>query len=147
MMGYFENLEWLGVTLGDELPIDITIHSLHKGYNQFVLNFNMNELEKTMKKLLGMLKTAEQSIKVAPKNHVLMIQKKKGVFKKKGNKKQYPQSKGKGKQVVKTKAGATPNQESFHCHKPSHWKRNCPKYLEDKKNGNIASTSGIHVIE
>lgn len=34
---------------------------------------------------------------------------------------------------------------SKYYHKTSHWKKNFPKYLEDKKKG--ASTSGIYVIE
>ncbi|KAK4383078.1 hypothetical protein Sango_2811600 [Sesamum angolense] len=67
----------------------------------------------------GMLKTAKKSIKGEPMKNVLMVQKKKNDFKKGGNKNK---KKASGKQ--------------------GHWKRNCPKYLKDLKNGSVASTSG-----
>ncbi|CAN0899504.1 hypothetical protein LINGRAHAP2_LOCUS20313 [Linum grandiflorum] len=28
-----------------------------------------------------------------------------------------------------------PSDECYHCKQKGHWKRNCPKYLEDLKNG------------
>jgi hypothetical protein len=64
--------------------------------------------------------------------------------------------KGKGKEVAKpkpTSAALKPNGSiekegtCFHCGKTAHWKRNCPKYLEDRKNGVETPTSGIFVIE
>ena len=63
--------------------------------------------------------------------------------------------KGKGKEVVKPKptiaalkpsGGIAKEGTCFHCGKIGDWKRNCPKYLEDKKNGVETSTSGIFVI-
>ncbi|XP_057246652.1 uncharacterized protein LOC130590381 [Beta vulgaris subsp. vulgaris] len=145
MIGYFEAMERLGFPYSQELATDIILHSLHKGFNTFRLNFNMNGVSKTLAELHGMLMTAEQNITIAPKKEVLMVQKEKG-FKKEwaGKKKQ-----DKGKQVatktaIKPQAKAKPkvaaNAKCFYCDQIGHWKRNCPKYLKDKKSG--ASSSG-----
>ena len=62
---------------------------------------------------------------------------------KKGNFKQN------GKQVVapmkKPKAGPKPETECFYCKGTGHWKRNCPKYLVDKKDGKV--NKGIFDIQ
>ncbi|KAK8713414.1 hypothetical protein V6N13_148632 [Hibiscus sabdariffa] len=47
MMGYIQTLEKLGFALNDELAIDVFLQSLSNSFNQFVLNFNMNEINKT----------------------------------------------------------------------------------------------------
>ncbi|KAL0345453.1 UNVERIFIED_CONTAM: hypothetical protein Sradi_4376600 [Sesamum radiatum] len=143
----FENLESLGVPLGNELATDIILYTLHKGYANFVVNYHMNSLDKTVHELLGMLKTAEKSIKGEPQKNVLMVQKKKNTFKKGGNKNKKKASgkQGTGKTVAKStkpKNGPSPDQKCFYCNQGGHWKRNCPKYLKDLKNGSIASTSG-----
>ncbi|KAL0439194.1 UNVERIFIED_CONTAM: Retrovirus-related Pol polyprotein from transposon TNT 1-94 [Sesamum latifolium] len=130
MIRLFENLESLSVLLGNELATDIILYTLHK----------------------GMLKTVEKSIKGEPKKNILMVQKKKIVFKKgdNKNKKKAFRKQGTGKTVAKStkpKNGPRPLQKCFYCNQGGHWKRNCPKYLKDLKNGSVASTSGIYVIE
>jgi hypothetical protein len=117
------------------------------------MNFHMNGMEKTVAKLHGMLKTAEDSIMKNP-NHVMIAQKEKK------KRKCWTPPKGKGKEKVfdepssskpKTtgKSSPSPDEECFHCHKKGHWYRNCNKYLEEqkKKKGNETSASGINVIE
>src|SRR3954469_5438410 len=49
----------------------------------------------------------------------------------------------------KPKAGPKPDTECFYCKGEGHWKRNCPKYLADLKNGNIKKKGicDIHVID
>ena len=37
--------------------------------------------------------------------------------------------------------------ECFYCKKKGHWKRDCLKFKEDKKNGTVTSESGIFVID
>ncbi|KAL0386296.1 UNVERIFIED_CONTAM: hypothetical protein Sradi_3023900 [Sesamum radiatum] len=86
MIRLFENLESLGVPLGNELATDIILYTLHKGYTNFVVDYHLNSLDKIVHELLGMLKTAQRSIKGEPKKNVLMVQKKKNAFNKGGNK-------------------------------------------------------------
>ena len=65
---------------------------------------------------------------------------KKGNFKKNG--------KQVDAQVKKPKSGPKPETGCFYCKGTSHWKRNCPKYLADKKDGKVnKGTCDIHVID
>ena len=43
------------------------------------------------------------------------------------------------------KARPKPDTECFYCEGNGHWKRNCPKYLADKKDGKV--NKGIFVIQ
>ncbi|PNT65645.1 hypothetical protein BRADI_4g45631v3 [Brachypodium distachyon] len=54
---------------------------------------------------------------------------KKGNFKKGGKTVATP--------AKKPKSGPKPDTECFYCKGTGHWKRNCPKYLADKKAGNV----------
>ena len=61
-------------------------------------------------------------------------------------------SKKNGKQVAtqvkKPKSGPKPETECFYCKQTGHWKRNCPKYLADKKDGKVnKGIFDIHVID
>jgi aspartyl/asparaginyl-tRNA synthetase len=58
------------------------------------MNFHMNDMEKSMAKLHGMLKIVEESIKKNI-NHVMMVQKEK-----KKRRKHWMPPKGKGKEKV-----------------------------------------------
>ena len=149
MIGYIENLENLGFALQKELAIDVVLQSLPESYSQFVMNYNMNDLDKSLPELLNMLRTAEQNLKKA--KPILMVQKGKG--KGKANKKK---DKANGKSnassssaALKPKGGVAKEGECFHCKQPGHWKRNCKLYLEElaKEKGSKTSTSGIFVIE
>ena len=39
--------------------------------------------------------------------------------------------------MKKTKAGPKPETECLHCKGNGHWKRKCPEYLVDKKDGKV----------
>jgi len=72
-----------------------------------------------------------------------------------------PSFKKKGQQMSKSEHanGSTSQSKSkgkgtdvqcHHCHKFGHWRRNCPKYLEDIKAGRVTAqgmSSDIHMIE
>ena len=61
--------------------------------------------------------------------------KKKGKGKKKGNFKN--NSKQVAAQVKKPKSDPKPETKCFYCKGTGHWKRNCSKYLADKKDGKV----------
>ena len=156
MKGYIDHLERLGFPISQELATDMILNSLPESYDQFVMNYNMNNMEKSISELHGMLKTAEQSIKKRPST-VLMVQKGKGMKRKGKGKGKGNGSAGKTKESNRpeTKPAAKKAKPSkdgvyFFCNEPGHWKRNCKLYLEDlKKNkkDSGAISSGIYVID
>ncbi|KAL4346901.1 hypothetical protein GQ457_17G009080 [Hibiscus cannabinus] len=151
MMGYIQTLEKLGFALNDELAIDVVLQLFPDSFSQFILNFNMNEIEKTLPQLLGMLRTAEGNMKKGESKSVLMVREAKGkgkgkkVAKFKGNGKTKP----KGKEALKPKGGVSKDGKCFHCGKNGQWKRNYPIHLEDVKKAKAvgASVSSIYVID
>ena len=73
-------------------------------------------------------------------------------FKKKGKGKKKGNFKKKNKQVAaqekKPKSGPKPETECFYYKQTGHWKRNCLKYLADKKDGKVnKGICDIHVID
>ena len=110
------------------------------------MNYNMQGMDKTIPELFVMLKAAEVEIK---KEHQVLMVNKTTSFKKKG--------KGK-KGNLECQAGVTPGKkpkagpkretECFYCKRNGHWKRNCPEYLADKKDGKVnKGIFDIHVID
>src|SRR3954463_2688658 len=101
------------------------------------MNYNMQNMNKTLPELFAMLKSTEVEIK---KEHQVLMVNKTTKFKKCKSKKKGHFKKG-GKKVTaptkNTKAGPKTDTECFYCKGEGHWKRNCPKYLADLKNGNI----------
>ena len=148
MSGYNNYLIQLGVNLPDDSVIDRILQSLPPSYKSFVMKYNMQGMDKTIPELFAVLKVAEVEIK--KEHQVLMVNKttsfkKKGKGKKKGNFKQ--NSKQVAVQEKKPKSGPMPETECFYCKQTGHWKRNCPKYLADKKDGNVKGIFYIHVID
>lgn len=151
MKGYMEHLARLGFPLSQELATDLLLNSLPRSYDQFVMNYNMNEMDKSISELHTMLKTAEQNIKSKP-GQILMVKQKGKGFKKKGK------GKGKGwggksnpkpKPNLSSKAKSQKDDVCFFCNEPGHWKRNCKLYKEDQMNKKTGGTSasGINVIQ
>ncbi|KAJ9539406.1 hypothetical protein OSB04_032139 [Centaurea solstitialis] len=151
MKRHLDHLERLGHPVLLQLATDTILNSLSDDYKQFVINFNMNNMEKSIAELHSMLKTVELSMGTKTKD-VLMV-KDGGVKKKRGHgntdkgkgQVQVSQSvpkvvekgkgKGKGKKVKANKA-RTENR-CFRCHEVGHWRQNCPKRHEAGMNTSV----------
>ena len=62
LVGYAQRLNALGFAIPTTLGTDILLASLPPSYNGFIMNYNMNGLDKTTYELFAMLKTAEASM-------------------------------------------------------------------------------------
>ncbi|KAK8610011.1 hypothetical protein V6N13_026555 [Hibiscus sabdariffa] len=114
MMGYVQMLEKLGFPLKNELAIDLILQSLPGSFKQFVLNFNMNEINKTLPQLLGMLRTAESDIKKDGSKSILLVREAKGKGKKVAKSKGSGKTKAKGENVLKPKGAISKDGKCFH---------------------------------
>ena len=147
MFGYHNHFTQLGVNLPVDSVIDRVLQSLPPSYKGFMMNYNMQGMNKTIPELFAMLKAAEVEIK---KEHQVLMVNKTNSFNKKGKGKKGNFKKN-GKKVAaqekKPKSGPKPETECFYCKGTSHWKQNCPKYLADKKDGKVKGIFDIHVID
>ena len=63
MSGLHNRLSKLGVNLPDDSVIDRILQSLPPSYKSFVMNYNMQGMEKSIPELYSTLKSAEVEIK------------------------------------------------------------------------------------
>ncbi|KAK1697773.1 hypothetical protein QYE76_014470 [Lolium multiflorum] len=150
MTGHAKKLSDLGIVIPNRLGINRVLQSLPPSYKNFVMNYNMQNMNKEFPELFGMLKAAEIEIK---KEHQVFMVNKTTSFKKQGK------SKGKfkkgGKKAatppMKPKNGPKPDAECYYCKEKGHWKRNCSKYLADLKSGLVKKKkegiSDIHELK
>ena len=73
MSGYHNHLTQVGVNLPDDSVIDRVLQSLPPSYKSFVMNYNMQGMDKTIPELFTMLKAAKVEIK--KERQVLMVNK------------------------------------------------------------------------
>ncbi|GKA49298.1 retrovirus-related pol polyprotein from transposon TNT 1-94 [Tanacetum coccineum] len=160
MNNYLDILERLGYAMPNELGVSLILNSLNKDYDQFVQNYNMHSIGKSIVELHAMLKLYEKGIpKKAETPAVLAIRE--GKIQKDKKKPQGAKVKDKGKNKLayapKPKIPLPPKRDNptkdsvcHHYKEVGHWKRNCPSYqveLKKRKNTRIASTSCIFSIE
>src|SRR5215203_3652981 len=149
MSRHAKKLSGLGIMIPNKLGIHRVLQSLPPSYKNFVMNYNMQNMNKDLPKLFSMLKSAEVEIK--KENQVLMVNKTTS-FKKQGKPNKGNFKKG-GKKVAahpeKPKAGPKPETVCYYCQGKGHWKRNCSKYLADLKSGHVKKKCifDIHVID
>src|SRR5215216_8142392 len=73
MSGYHNHLIQLGVNLPDDCVIDKVLQSLPPSCKGFVMNYNMQGMDRTIPDLFAMLKDAEVDVK--KENQVVMVNK------------------------------------------------------------------------
>ncbi|KAL0336740.1 UNVERIFIED_CONTAM: hypothetical protein Sradi_4885900 [Sesamum radiatum] len=133
----------------EEMYVDVILQSLPPSYDQFIINYNMYGLEKSLHELINMLVQYEAMIeKSAPSVLVGEVSTSKAKGKDAGREKRKKdetsstavstssvavtplgRSKGKRKRVRQSKI---PNDVCIYCREKGHWKRECPKLLSDK---------------
>src|SRR3954465_11314068 len=95
-------------------------------------------MNKTPSELFAMLKSAEVEIK---KEHAVFMVNRTTEFKRSSRrdkgKKGSPKKDGKSVVVPPKAPKPKPEVECFYYKGEGHWKRNCTKYLKDKKAGNV----------
>ena len=62
MKGYLDTLERLEVRVPRELTIDLILGSLSDAFDEFVKNYKMQGMTKSVMEYTGMLRTAEKNI-------------------------------------------------------------------------------------
>ncbi|KAJ9560538.1 hypothetical protein OSB04_005698 [Centaurea solstitialis] len=147
MKRHLDHLERLGHPVPLQLATDTILNSLSEDYRPFVVNYNMNNMEKSIAELHSMLKTAELNLGNKNKTKDVLMVRDGGVKKKNGHAStskgkgpvQAVQSapkkgkgKGKGKKVKPNKA-RTENR-CFTCNEVGHRRQNCPKRQRSKWN-------------
>ncbi|KAK1630315.1 hypothetical protein QYE76_004630, partial [Lolium multiflorum] len=112
MSGHAKKLSDLGIVIPNKLGIHRVLQSLPPSYKNFVMNYNMQNMNKELPELFSMLKSAEVEIK--KENQVLMVNKTITFLRSRASLTRATLRRGKG-----------------------HWKRNCTKYLADLKSGHV----------
>ncbi|KAI3700614.1 hypothetical protein L2E82_45250 [Cichorium intybus] len=153
MQRYVERLQKLNMQIDEELPIDMVLNSLLSCYDQFILAYHLNT-QTTLAELHNMLQIAEDRLKGKgipfAKAPAIAIGQGRGK-KRKGP----PKQNWKGKAQVGSSSNgprSKPNSDSphvlkpkeadcFYCNEKGHWKRSCPKYLQDLKDGKVKPSS------
>ncbi|KAJ9543742.1 LOW QUALITY PROTEIN: hypothetical protein OSB04_023449 [Centaurea solstitialis] len=146
MKRHLDHLERLGHPVPLQLATDTILNSLSEDYRPFVVNYNMNNMEKSIAELQSMLKTAELNMGTKNKTKDVLMVRDEGVKKKHGHTstsngkgpvqavqsapKVHSKGKGKGKgKKVKPNKARTENR-CFTCNEVGHWRQNCPKRHE-----------------
>ncbi|KAJ9557737.1 hypothetical protein OSB04_012351, partial [Centaurea solstitialis] len=85
MKRHLDHLERLGHPVPLQLATDTILYSLSDDYKPFVINYNMNNMEKTIAELHSMLKTAELNMGTKNKTKDVLMVRDGGVKKKHGH--------------------------------------------------------------
>ena len=149
MLGYIDFLAKIGFPIPDECAIDLILHSLNGKYANFLMNFVLKESDPPLSELLGLLRSAEGTMRESSSKPILMVSSSKTKRRKRGKKnKKGSRSESAASDALKPKGGVKKDDKCYYCGKLGHWSRNCAKYLKERKaKGSGTSEEGIFVIE
>ncbi|GKC27480.1 zinc finger, CCHC-type containing protein [Tanacetum coccineum] len=161
MKGYLDILEHIGHVMPNELGVSLILNSVNKDYDQFVQNYNMHSMGKSIVKLHDMLKLHAKGILKKAETLVVLAVWEGKIQKDKKKKPQGEKGKDKGKNTLayapKPNIPPPPKRDNpendficHHCKEVGHYRRNCSSYhaeLKKIKNSSGASTSSIFTIE
>ncbi|GJU24256.1 retrotransposon protein, putative, ty1-copia subclass [Tanacetum coccineum] len=97
MKSYLDTLERLGYAMSKELGVSLILNSLNKDYDQFIQNYNMHSMGKTLAELHAMLKFHEKGILRKAETPTMLAIREGWIQKDKKKKPQGEKGKGKGK--------------------------------------------------
>ncbi|KAL0561491.1 hypothetical protein IC582_001919 [Cucumis melo] len=150
MMVHFNVAEMNGVVIDEASQVSFILESLPESFLQFRSNAVMNKIAYTLTTLLNELQTFESLMKIkgqkgeanvatsTRKFHRGSTSGTKSMPSSSGNKKWKKKKGGQGNKANLAAAKTTKKAKAakgicFHCNQEGHWKRNCPKYLAEKK--------------
>ncbi|KAL0310424.1 UNVERIFIED_CONTAM: hypothetical protein Scaly_2929500 [Sesamum calycinum] len=151
MLSLVEKLEDLKAGFDNDTYIDVILQSLPPSYDPFIINYNINGLEKSIHELINMLVQYEATThKSAPAVLVGEVSTFKAKGKRVGRRKRKkgkgkivmatasaegapaaPTGKGKGKGKVGRFQRSKANDVCMHCQEKGHWKREYPQLLSN----------------
>ena len=122
--------------------------SLTDNFAQFVLSYQIQSKETSIKELINLVKTVKPTLKNKAKSVMLVDSSISKKGSKNNNRKKKPM-KAKGGVTKKKVKEVAPKDICFHCGQDGHRKRNCKAYLRSlkKKASDAPSTLGMFVIE
>nr|GFA89632.1 hypothetical protein [Tanacetum cinerariifolium] len=140
MKGLMDQQHTLGKPYNNDMAVNLINMSLNKDFGDFVRNFNMHCVEKTVIELHALLIDFKKGLKdKVPTPQVFTIQtgrdnkpkpqankKVKGKGKADKNKQVVPYQPKSKPNPLKRKENLNKDQACHHCHVVGHWKRNCP---------------------
>ncbi|KAK1606881.1 hypothetical protein QYE76_030554 [Lolium multiflorum] len=114
MSGHARKLSDLGIVIPNQLGIHRVLQSLPPSYKNFVMNYNMQNMNKELPELFSMLKSAEVEIQ---KEHQVLMVNKTTKFKKQGKPKKDLKKGGKKAAAPpeKPKGGPKPDTDCYYC--------------------------------
>lgn len=133
----------LGSAICSENAIDMILHSLPNSFKEFKRNFRAYRKDGTIDDLHRFAVIYGDSLKGKARARRNDGKGKSKDLEESRIERFNPQPSVQGKR----KKGAQPDEACFHCGNPGHWKRNCPKYLQEVRESRSSMTISSSVAD